>query len=42
MGAMPEDEKHRIIENVIESLGLKKPKVWNLGALVEEVEGEVE
>lgn len=35
MTAMPEDEKRRIIESVIERLGLRKPRVWKLGALVE-------
>lgn len=38
MATMPEDEKRRIIERVIEQLGLRKPRVWNLGALVEEAE----
>ena len=36
MTAMSEDEKRTIIEKVIESLGLRRPRVWNLGALVEE------
>ena len=39
MASMPEDEKRRIIERVIESLGLRKPRVWNLGTLVEEATG---
>ena len=36
MAAMSEEEKRKIIERVIERLGLRKPRVWNLGALVEE------
>jgi len=36
MATMPEDEKRRVIEKVMEQLGLRKPRVWKLGALVEE------
>lgn len=38
MAAMPEEEKREIIENVIDLLGLKRPRKWMLGALVEEAE----
>jgi len=33
-----EEEKREIIENVIDLLGLKRPRKWMLGALVEEAE----
>ena len=38
MAAMPEEEKRRIFELVIERFGLRRPRVWKLGALVEEAE----
>lgn len=42
MATMPEEEKRGVIERVIEELGLKKPRVWKLDALVEEAKNSSE